>query len=817
MNILRQPETRLFERIKNEKINSSSLCCHAIMLSALSRGLSVTILSSQEISNRCEFHGLKYRNTYHQVGHVFEISDGKKNHLLNKSKFFHDDTGFNFSKKNIKDDSAKEKMNSPKGVSFKKTDFNSKFLSSLELTYPLVLKPLFGSMGRGVYTNIKTPEELENIVLSSDAKDLLVEEHIIGDEYRIYMVAGKLYGSVRRNPVHVIGNGKDDVESLINKKNKSKKSKKRPLINTLKAEAYLSSVSRSKHDIPPKGELIKLSDIMGRSSGGDITDTSDSLPEYIIERVDCYADMFSKNLCIGLDVIGNGEEAFILEVNRRPQLSSLLTPDNGVGKNIADAIVEHLYPNSRLAYFCKDDIAIIKNAISRAKRKNQNVTINNTTRKNRVIDYICNDEHYIYYKSPLNINRLMLYREANERGFSITSWKNKSGSTRWSITGSKKSITFRENMPSITTHATRHLTNNKEKTKNKLIQNGIKCPNGIIINPSQTGKALEWFESQAIDSNFMAVVKPFNGSGGRGVISKISDKATLKKAIKSLPDDNIIIEEHMKGSDHRLFVVNGKFHFAIKRHPAHIVGDGVSSIEDLVKIKNKARTCNPYTGKYPIILDESTLQRLQEIGYNASAILNSGEKVYLQTIANIGAGGDSEDITEIVHPEFIKIAEAVHKSFEGLAFCGIDLITDDISQPAQSQQYAVIEVNANCDLAMHHFPTYGSPRNAAGAIIDSLSLGAQDLSILARKITIYGKVQGVGFRRWMLNKAKQKSIRGYVKNLSDGRVEAVVFGTNLAVNEIIRDCHQGCTGSSVSYISIEDFNEETTFDKFNIR
>lgn len=812
-------EDLLLKTVKKINVHSSSLCCHSIILSALQRGLTVKILSENEIKEACVKSGQKYRPNYHKVGHVFQISNNNSTFTINKSRFFEDSNKLNFSKKNIKNKSAKENVNSPKGFATKRDAFDVQAIKKNNLRYPLVIKPIYGSMGKGVVLGIETQDQLIKKIRESDYNDLMIEEQIDGDEYRIYILGGKVFGAVARSFVHVVGNGIDNIEQLIEEKNKIKITEKKPPISVVKALDYLKKNGRSQYDIPLNGEMVKLGEIKGRSSGGDIIDISEDIPKYILNHISEYAKLFTGSLCVGIDIIGNGSEVYVLEVNRRPQLSSLLKPDNGAGRNIADAIVLHLFPESNLQVANKSYPGKIKNAIYKAKINSHGFTISTSDNSNKTSALTLhrhNDETYSYYKSSLNINRLMLYSEAYKSGFSVSSWKNNDGSQRWSITGSKGSIIFRQNMPSLTSQSTRNLTNNKEKTKQQLERNGVRCPKGIMIDAKNEQKAVDWFLENSQNCDFMAVVKPFNGASGRGVTSKIRTTEQLIAAITSIPDQKVVIEEYIPGHDHRLLVVSGKFKYAIKRHPAFIIGDGRSTIEDLVDHKNKIRSNNPYTGQYPLTLDESLRCRLSNQGYQTDSILEKDKKISLQDIANIGAGGDSEDITDIIHPDFIEIAQQAYNAFSDLAFCGIDLIAEDITNPASHQKYAVIEINANCDLAMHHFPTYGMPRNAAGAIIESLPLGDGLSSFSTKKIVIFGKVQGVGLRKWMLNQAKQKGISGYVKNLPDGSVEAIIQGTEAALYDLIRDCNKGSKLALVRKIEIENVSEIKDYDIFSI-
>jgi len=804
----------LFAAIKGYFVNSSVLCFHSIIISALARNLVIKIYSDDDIKELCRHYGVVYNRRYHVAGQVFSLSDGKTEFIINKTKIFSDAIPDIYRKKNLKTIKT-TKFDVPKGFVFKKSLLNPELIRYGDIRYPVVIKPVNGSMGKGVHLNIKSEKELFKIIGLSDYNDIIVEEQVYGDEYRIYLVYGRYYGAVKRFPPSIIGDGKSCVSKLIENKNNSKKRKNLPLIDASKAKIFLLDKGVSVDFIPKKGEIVSLGAVLGRSSGGDVYDLKDNLPKWVLDKIEVIGRDFSKNLCVGLDVIINKDFLYVIEVNGRPQLSSLINPDEGYGSNIADALVSVLFPMSKLLYEAGKGIANIKKAINIVRKSNKSLLLNPVFFDfNSLVDE-SNDLSYLAYNVPINSNRLMYRREAFSRNMLLKTWVNESGHQRWSITSRNKSYVFRENMPSTTSQSTRNLTNNKDKTKVHLSQHGISVPAGIFINSNDHDAALNWFDSLGVSP--LVVVKPFNGAGGRGVVSNISSKDKMLNALVSLGNVDAVIEEHISGCDYRLFVVDGNFKFAIRRQPAHVVGDGVSTIAELIKKKNNIRRNNPYNGKYLLTLDEAALTRVQRSGYNNYSILCFGEKLYLQDIANIGAGGDSIDDTDIVHPDFIEIAEKAFASFNGLAFCGIDLITQDISQPASSQRYAIIEVNANCDFAIHHFPTKGKSRNAAGAILDALFPETTTASVITKHLKVVGKVQGVGYRKWLSTQAIMRCINGSVSNCQDGSVYATVQGAQSAVDDLVSAASSGPSKAVVKYIEIEDIFESGLYSGFLIR
>ena len=75
--------------------------------------------------------------------------------------------------------------------------------------------------------------------------------------------------------------------------------------------------------------------------------------------------------------------------------------------------------------------------------------------------------------------------------------------------------------------------------------------------------------------------------------------------------------------------------------------------------------------------------------------------------------------------------------------------------------------------------------------------------MMATRIIIEGEVQGVGYRIWMLNEAIKRGLRGWVRNRSDGSVEAVVIGEPEVVDRLVAVCRKGPHGATVTAVALE--------------
>ncbi|MDD3839302.1 MAG: cyanophycin synthetase [Clostridia bacterium] len=257
----------------------------------------------------------------------------------------------------------------------------------------------------------------------------------------------------------------------------------------------------------------------------------------------------------------------------------------------------------------------------------------------------------------------------------------------------------------------------KYLSKELLSQNGIVVPEGQIVTD----------EDQAIDVanliGYPVVVKPRTGNQGKGVRVDINTDQELIQAFRLVKryDQDVLIEKFIDGKDYRILVVGNKVISVSNRVPAFVIGDGKSTIKQLVEQENKNNTRGEGHEKplTKIKLDDISLDILKRQGLNTHSIPKKGQKIKLKDNANLSTGGIAYDCTDKIHPINSDIAERAAKII-GLDIAGIDLIAPDISRPITETGGAVIEVNACPGIRMHHYPNRGKSRNVARTILDML-------------------------------------------------------------------------------------------------
>lgn len=257
----------------------------------------------------------------------------------------------------------------------------------------------------------------------------------------------------------------------------------------------------------------------------------------------------------------------------------------------------------------------------------------------------------------------------------------------------------------------------KELTKQILKANFIPIPEGLMIHST------EELDEAINQLGFPLVIKPLNGNHGKGVVTHITDKQKAHIGFKLAKNisNQIITERFISGQDYRFLVINYKVAAVAKRTPAHVVGDGKLTINQLIQQVNK----DPHRGEShentltSIKIDEATLSILNENNLSLESVLPQKQILFLKEAANLSTGGTAKDVTDEVHPFNIYLAERVARLMN-LDICGIDIISKDISTPLNENHGAVIEVNAGPGLRMHLSPNEGKPRNVAKPILDML-------------------------------------------------------------------------------------------------
>ncbi|HEV2928771.1 MAG TPA: acetate--CoA ligase family protein, partial [Propionibacteriaceae bacterium] len=278
---------------------------------------------------------------------------------------------------------------------------------------------------------------------------------------------------------------------------------------------------------------------------------------------------------------------------------------------------------------------------------------------------------------------------------------------------------IRATMTSRTSSVAVDIASNKELTLTLLSAAGLPVPR------SQSVRTVDDAVRLANRIGYPVVLKPLDGSHGRGVMLDLRTEDDVRRAFGIAKAESrgglVIVETFVTGQDHRCLVIDGRIAAIAERVPAHVIGDGRSTVSQLVEQTN----ADPRRGVghekvlTRIKVDQAAIDLVAEQGYGMDDMPPSDTMVKLTLTGNMSTGGISIDRTFEAHPENIEIAEEAARVV-GLDIAGIDFIAPDITQPVRETGGGICEVNAAPGFRMHTHPTVGDPQYVAKPVVDML-------------------------------------------------------------------------------------------------
>jgi cyanophycin synthetase len=280
-------------------------------------------------------------------------------------------------------------------------------------------------------------------------------------------------------------------------------------------------------------------------------------------------------------------------------------------------------------------------------------------------------------------------------------------------------------------HLDSDFTTRKDDCKAFLNTLGFPVPQGDIVTTEREALGV------AREIGYPVAVKPVVGHKGIGVTADVQDSRELEsaferslQAISENEPTRIIIEKSISGADFRLLCVNGKFVAATERRPASVVGDGNSTIGELIRDENRkpARLDTPTSPMSKIQSDEAMQLYLDEQRLSLDSVIEKDRTVYLRKVANLSAGGVSIDATRTIHDDNIILAQDIAQHFR-LTCLGIDVITPSLDKSWKEGNFAILEINAAPGILMHLNPAVGESVDVPSHILETFFESATDARI----------------------------------------------------------------------------------------
>lgn len=326
------------------RLNRTSL--YTIALEGWRRGLSLkfkTYLDAEKIQR------IEYILTNGERTHIFNESSGDMN--KEDSYFICDNKELTY--KYLK----KANVPIPKSMVFTREYSVADIVASgKKMNYPLVVKPTNGSGGHGVFVNISTDRQLKEAVFIVRNKlgysNIIIQEHVTGDEVRVYVLDEKVLSAVNRLPANVIGDGKNTIIKLIEFKNDLRKNVPhlyhRPINVDKKLVEKLKERNLSLDTILDKGQRVYLREVSNISTGGDpveiLNDLTEEQKEIAIKSVKAIPGL--KHGGVDLMISQSNTSGTVLEVNTRPGIGSHLFPISGKSVDIPKKLMNNYFPET---------------------------------------------------------------------------------------------------------------------------------------------------------------------------------------------------------------------------------------------------------------------------------------------------------------------------------------------------------------------------------------------------------------------------------------------------------------------------------------
>ncbi|HEX6096300.1 MAG TPA: cyanophycin synthetase [Thermoanaerobaculia bacterium] len=224
--------------------------------------------------------------------------------------------------------------------------------------WPVVVKPLDASQGRGIVTNIRCEDELR--IAFENAKQyrtsVVIERYIPGRDFRLLVIDQKFVAAAERVPAQVIGDGVLTIAQLVDIANQDPRrgqghEKVLTQITIDAATVQLLALRRMTPDsVPAPGEIVPLKTTANLSTGGTSIDVTDRVHPANIELAERISCLVGLDIC-GVDVVAPDVETpivenggGIVEVNAAPGFRMHLAPTEGKPRPVGEAVVDMLFP-----------------------------------------------------------------------------------------------------------------------------------------------------------------------------------------------------------------------------------------------------------------------------------------------------------------------------------------------------------------------------------------------------------------------------------------------------------------------------------------
>ena len=356
-----------------------------------------------------------------------------------------------------------------------------------------------------------------------------------------------------------------------------------------------------------------------------------------------------------------------------------------------------------------------------------------------------------------------------------------------------------------TSRVSTYVTNNKQVTRTFLRRAGVAVPEGRRFTAEQRDVA----RAYAHELGWPVVVKPQAGTGGKGVTTNVRSDEEFDwavDAVSAVGYSDLVVERHVDGVAYRFVVLRDRVLSVVYRRPAGVVGEGVSTVAELIGHQNELRAGVQRLQTAPLRIDDRVRFQLDRQGLAWDSVPAAGRRVVVSTAGSVSQGGESMQVLDETHRSLLDEAVRAVRCVPGLGYAGVDFILADHRRPLADQDAAICEINASPTSRTNHFPLYGPARNvSADLLVDQcrragIPLG-EPTAELCLDLEVSGLVQAVGYRQWIKNLARMYGVEGWVRNTGDpDLVEARLVGATAPVAAIASLAIRGPAKARPDYV-----------------
>jgi D-alanine-D-alanine ligase-like ATP-grasp enzyme len=241
----------------------------------------------------------------------------------------------------------------------------------------------------------------------------------------------------------------------------------------------------------------------------------------------------------------------------------------------------------------------------------------------------------------------------------------------------------------------------KPRVHELLAEVGVPVPQHAVFGVHELEAMLAYID----EIGAPCVVKPARGtSGGNGVTSRVSSREQLLRARlrASRGDSRLLVERQAPGDAYRLLFLDGKLIDVVRRLPPRVVGDGSSTVAELISAENRRRLEGAgWAGFRLLTVDLEAVLTLERQGLRLRSAPEQGRTVAVKGVESQNAPRDNETVRERLSEELVGSAAAAVRAV-GLRLAGVDLVTSDLSRPLRESGGVVVEVNCTPGFQYHY-------------------------------------------------------------------------------------------------------------------